>query len=30
MLSSPVYDMAPELQTSKIPEGFMKQYVLWS
>jgi hypothetical protein len=24
MLSSPVYDLAPELQTSEIPEGFMK------
>jgi hypothetical protein len=31
MLSSPVCDLAPELQTSEIPEGFMKhsvQYVL--
>jgi hypothetical protein len=24
MLSSPVCDLAPELQTSEIPEGFMK------
>jgi hypothetical protein len=27
MLSSPVCDLAPELQTSKIPEGFMKHPV---
>ena len=28
MLSSPVCDLAPELQTSEIPEGFMKHPVL--
>jgi hypothetical protein len=28
MLSSPVFDLAPELQTSEIPEGFMKHPVL--
>jgi hypothetical protein len=27
MLSSPVCDLAPELQTSEIPEGFMKHPV---
>jgi hypothetical protein len=27
MLSSPVFDLAPELQTSEIPEGFMKHPV---
>jgi hypothetical protein len=27
MLSSPVCDLAPELQTSEIPEGFMKHSV---
>jgi hypothetical protein len=28
MLSSPVCDFAPELQTSEIPEGFLKHAVL--
>jgi hypothetical protein len=27
MLSSPVCDLAPELQTPEIPEGFMKHHV---
>jgi hypothetical protein len=27
MFSSPVCDLAPELQTSEIPEGFMKHPV---
>jgi hypothetical protein len=27
MFSSPVCDLAPELQTSEIPEGFMKHAV---
>jgi hypothetical protein len=30
MLSSPVCDLAPELQTSEIPEGFMKHPVYFS
>jgi hypothetical protein len=30
MFSSPVCDLAPELQTSEIPEGFMKHPVLYS
>jgi hypothetical protein len=29
MLSSPVCDLAPELQTSEFPEGFMKHAVLY-